>query len=162
MSAPTFDLQLERFAETERIWDIWIFYQLMGCPDALVDRAKRDLLIHRCIPSPRESLQLMRSDCLTLTFSEACQFSEGSVFVDRPAVPEKDFFSYNLQLGHNEPLTYSTWASCIAKYKRMRDRVEDLDDRSELEELLAQLPLSTCARLLKRKPLMAESAQSSR
>ena len=26
MSAPTFDLQTEKFAETDRIWDSWIFY----------------------------------------------------------------------------------------------------------------------------------------
>ena len=140
MNAPTFDLQPEKFAETERMWDSWIFYQLMGCPDALVDRAKRDLPMQRCIPSLREFLKLMHSERPTLTFSEALHFVEDSVFVDRPGVPKKDFFSYNLQLRHNEPLTYSTWASYIAKYKRLRARVEDFDDQSEMEHLLAQLP----------------------
>ena len=76
MSAPTFRLQPEKFAETERIWDSWIFYQLMGCPDALVDRAKRDLLIQRCLPSLQESLELMRSDHPTVTFSEAWHLVE--------------------------------------------------------------------------------------
>ena len=33
---------------------------LRGCPDALVDRAKRDLLIQRRIPSLPESLDLLR------------------------------------------------------------------------------------------------------
>ena len=58
-------------AETKRILDSLKFCQLMGCPDALVHRAKRDLLIQLCIPSLRESLELMPSDRLTQTSSEA-------------------------------------------------------------------------------------------
>ena len=100
MSAPTLDLQPGKYAETERIWDSSILYHLMGCPDALVDRAKRDLLIQRCIPSLPESVELMRPDCPTLTFSEAWHFVEDPLFVNRPGVPKKDFFSYNLQLRH--------------------------------------------------------------
>ena len=76
MRAPTFNLQPEMFAETDRICDGWIFYQLMGFSDALVDRAKRDQLIQRCIPSLRESLELMLSDRPTLTIWEAWHFVE--------------------------------------------------------------------------------------
>ena len=53
------------------MWDSWIFYQLMGCPDAPVDRAKRHLLIQGCIPSLRDSLELMRFNYHTMSFSEA-------------------------------------------------------------------------------------------
>ena len=67
------------------------------------------------------------------------------MFVDHPGVPKKDFFSYNLQLSHKEPLTYSRWGSYTAKYKRLRARVEDFDDQSKMEHLLAQLP-PLCAR----------------
>ena len=82
----------------------------------------------------------MRSDRPTLSFSEVWNFVEDSVFVDQPGVPKKEFFSYNLQLRQNEPLTYSRWASYIAKYKRLRARVEDFDDQSEMEHLLARVP----------------------
>ena len=87
MCPPTFELNPEKFAGTERILDSWIFYQLMGCPEALVHRAKRSLLIQRCILLLEESLQLIRSDRRTLTFSEDGNFMEDSVFVDRPGVP---------------------------------------------------------------------------
>ena len=162
MSAATLDLQPGNFAETERMWDSLTFYQLMGCPEALVDSTKRDLLIQHCIPPLRESLELMRSDCQTLTFSEAGHFVEDSVFVDRPGVPKKDFFPYNLQLRHHKPLTYSRWTSYMSKYKRLRARGADFDDQSKMEHLLASCPHSTRARLLKLKPPMAESASSSR
>ena len=82
----------------------------------------------------------MRSDQPTLTFSEAWYFVEESVFVDRPQVPNKDFFSYYVQLRPNELLTYNRWASYTANYRRLRVRVEDFDDQSEMEHLLAQLP----------------------
>ena len=76
-------------------------YRLMGCPDALVDGAKRDLLIQRSIPLLSASFELMPSERLTLTFLEAWHCVEDSVFVNRPGVPKKGFFSYNLQLRHN-------------------------------------------------------------
>ena len=71
MSLPTFHVNPQKFAMTGRIWDSWILHQLMGCRDALVDRAKSDLLMQRCIPSLRESFELMRSHRLTLTFAVA-------------------------------------------------------------------------------------------
>ena len=83
----------------------------MGRPCALVDRAKRDLLIERCIRSLQKLLELGHWKRPTLMFSEAWHFVQDSVFVDQPGVPKKDFFSYNLQLCPNKPLTYSRWAS---------------------------------------------------
>ena len=140
MSNPRLDLQPEKFLETERIWDRWIFYQLQRSPDALVDRAKRNLLIERCIPSLQEPLGLMRPYRLTLMFSEARHFVQDSVFVSRPRVPKKDFFPYNLQVRDNEPLTYSRWASYIATWKRLRAWVGDFHDQSKIQHLQIQLP----------------------
>ena len=77
----------------------------------------------------------MRSNRPTLTFSEAWNFVEDSVFVNRRVVPKRDFFSYNLRLCPNKPLTYSRWARYIMKNKRMRAR-----HPSEMEHLLAQMP----------------------
>ena len=70
MSPPTFDLRAEKFTETERQWDTWIFYQLMGCPVALAVTTKRDLLIQRCISSRKESLKAMISDRPHMSFVE--------------------------------------------------------------------------------------------
>ena len=70
MSPPKFDRNPEKFSETESMRDSWIFYQLIGCPDAFVDRAKRDLLFQRCIPSLREPLEVMLSDHPTMSSSD--------------------------------------------------------------------------------------------
>ena len=78
------------------MWNSWIFYQLMGCADALVDRGKRDVLIQHCIPLLRESLELMHSDHSTISFSEAWKFVEDSVIVERPGALKKKLFSYSL------------------------------------------------------------------
>ena len=137
MSPPAFDMNPEKFAETERIWDSWSFYLLMGCPDALVDRAERDLLIQRCIRSQQESLELMRSDCPTPTFSEAWHFMEPSTFVDCPGVKKKGLLLVQSPNAPQRTLTYSRRASCIAKYKRLRAQVRDFKDQPEMEHLLA-------------------------
>ena len=42
---PTFNIKPKEITETERHWDSWIFYQLMGFPGVLAHREKRDLLI---------------------------------------------------------------------------------------------------------------------
>ena len=39
-----------------------------------------------------------------------------------------------------EPLTYSRWASYIAKYKRLKVWVKDFEDQTKIEHLLVQLP----------------------
>ena len=63
----------------------------MGCPDALVDRAKLDLSIQCCIPLLCESLEFIRSDPFTMILLEAWNFKEDSVFVDCPRVPKSTF-----------------------------------------------------------------------
>ena len=92
----------------------------MACPDALVDRGKQDPLIQHFFSSLEDSLHLMPSNHPVMGFLEASNFVYDLVFGDHPWFAIKDFFSYNLPLWQNEPLTYSRKASYKAKWTLYR------------------------------------------